>query len=446
MNEIMQYIFNLGAAVLLPIVIFIIGLCVGTKPGKAFQSGLMVGIGFVGIGLVIGLMLNNLGPAADAMAKNLGLNLNVVDVGWPGASPMTWKTPIAAVAIPIAIVVNLIMLFTRMTKVINIDIWNIWHMAFTGAIVHVATGNFTYAMVGVAVHAAIAYKFGDWFRHETKDFFELEGIAVPHGTSAYNGPFAVLVDTIIEKIPGLNKISFTANDMAHKMGIFGQPIIIGLFLGILIGILAGYDAKSVIQLGVDMAAVMYMMPLVVKPIMNGLLPISEAAKTRLSKVMGDEAGFTLGMDPALLLGETSVVTASLFFVPLTLLIAILIPGNRVLPFGDLATIGFFVAMAVAVHKGNLFRTLISGSIIMAINIWIANQTIDWHTKMAQDVGVVQPGSLVASLDQGGAPITYIFTQLLTFQNVAGLAVIGAIYGVAVFITWRRCKVLDKVNG
>ncbi len=447
MNEILQsismigdYIFNMGAAVLLPMVIFLIGLAVGTKPSRAFQSGLMVGIGFVGIGLIIGLMLGKLGPAADAMAKNLGLTLNVIDIGWPGASPMTWKTPIAAISIPIAVAVNVLMLVLGLTKVINIDIWNIWHMAFTGAIIHVATGNYGLAAAGVTIHSALAFKFGDWFRHETKDYFELEGIAVPHGDAAYNGPFAVMVDEIIEKTP-LKNITFTANDMSAKLGVFGQPIIIGLILGIVIGTLAGYEVKEILQLGVDMAGVMYLMPLVVKPIMNGLLPISEAAKTKLATTMkGKGEGYMLGMDPALLLGETSVVTASLFFIPLTLLIAILIPGNRVLPFGDLATIGFFVAIAVAVHKGNLFRSLISGSLIMYINIWIANQTVEWHTQMAKDVGLLDnPNTLVASLDQGGAPITYILAQALTLENVTGLIVIGTVYVIACFMTWRRSK-------
>ncbi|STI75090.1 PTS system, galactitol-specific IIC component protein [Escherichia coli] len=30
------------------------------------------------------------------MAENFDLNLHVVDVGWPGSSPMTWASQIAA--------------------------------------------------------------------------------------------------------------------------------------------------------------------------------------------------------------------------------------------------------------------------------------------------------------------------------------------------------------
>ena len=139
-SEIMRYILDLGPTVMLPIVIIIFSKILGMKLGDCFKSGLHIGIGFVGIGLVIGLMLDSIGPAAKAMAEHFQINLHVIDIGWPGSSPMTWASQIALVAIPIAIAVNIFMLVTRMTRVVNVDIWNIWHMAFTGIIVQLATG------------------------------------------------------------------------------------------------------------------------------------------------------------------------------------------------------------------------------------------------------------------------------------------------------------------
>lgn len=176
-----------------------------------------------------------------------------------------------------------------------------------------------------------------------------------------------------------------------------------------------------------MAAVMVLMPKVIKCIMDGLLPISERAKEIMHNHFGEDADFYIGLDPAVLLGDPEVVTAGILFIPITLLIAIIMPENKILPFGDLATIGFFIAIAVAVHKGNLFRTLISGSCIMAMTIWITNQAVPWTTKLGQSVGTVAAGDTLAAMDQGGCPITYIFTQLFTRENIAGLVVIGVIY-------------------
>lgn len=437
-SDAIQYIIDMGASVMLPIVIAIISICIGVKVGKAIRSGLMIGVGFVGLGLIVDMMNAELGPAAQGMSERFGLSLSVVDIGWPGASPMTWSSNIATLAIPVAIGVNVLMLLLRLTKTVNIDIWNIWHMTFTGAIAYAVTGNFWIGVLGVVVHAAIAYKLGDLWAPLLEDYFELEGLTVPHGTAAYMAPIACVVDAMIDKIPGLNKIDVSADSLQEKVGVLGEPIVIGGILGAVVGFLAGYGPQEALPLGVKMSAVMVLMPKVVKCIMDGLLPLSEKAKEVLTKKFGNSE-FYIGLDPAILLGDSQVVTAGLIFIPLTLAIAVLVPGNRVLPFGDLATIGFFIAIAVAVHNGNLFRTLFSGSLIMFMTIWIANQTIPWMTALAKTTGATDGSNPVAALDQGGSPITYIYTQICTMENVAGLAVIAVIYAICIIFAIRSSK-------
>ncbi len=439
-TEIMQYILDLGPSVMLPIVIILFSLMLKMKVGDALKAGIHIGIGFVGIGLVVGLLTSSVGPAAQAMAERFDIHLRVIDVGWPGAAPMTWASQMALVAIPIAIAVNILMLVFRLTRVVNVDIWNIWHMTFTGALVHLATGSYWLGITGVIVHAVIAYKLGDWFAKDIKTFFELEGIAVPHGTSAYCGPIAVFVDTVIEKIPGVNKINFNAVDMQKRFGAFGEPVTVGLFMGIELGLLAGYGLKETLQLGIKTAAVMLLMPRVIKPIMDGLTPISKQARKHLQSKFGGQ-DFLIGLDPALLLGHSTVVSASLIFIPLSILIAILLPGNEVLPFGDLATIGFFIAIGVAIHQGNLLRILISGAMIIAMTLWIATQMIPLTTELAINAGAIAQGSgvSVGAMDQGGSPITYIMVQLCHLKQPIGFALIGLFYIFCLFLTWKRAQ-------
>lgn len=437
-SDVIQYIIDMGPSVMLPIVIAIISIIIGVKVGKAIRSGLMIGVGFVGLGLIVDMMNAQLGPAASAMSEKFGLSLSVVDIGWPGASPMTWASNIATVAIPVAILVNIVMLLLKLTKTVNIDIWNIWHMTFTGAIAYAATGNFWIGILGVVVHAAIAYKLGDLWAPLMSDYFELDGLTVPHGTSAYMGPVACVIDAVIDKIPGLNKIDITADSLQEKVGVLGEPIVIGGILGAVVGFLAGYGPQEALPLGVKMSAVMVLMPKIVKCIMEGLMPLSERAKELLTKRF-ENTEFYIGLDPAILLGDPQVITTGLIFIPLTLLIAVLVPGNRILPFGDLATIGFFIAIAVAVHKGNIFRTLFSGSAIMFMTIWIANETIPWMTELAKTTGSTDGSNLVAALDQGGCPITYMFTQIFTRENFAGMAVIAVIYGGCLLYAIRCSK-------
>ncbi len=436
---VINYIINMGASVMLPIIIAILSIIIGIKVGKAIRSGLMIGVGFVGMSLIVDMMNQYMGPAAQAMADRLGVSLSVVEVGWPGMSGVTWGSVIATIAIPLSIVINLIMFATKTTKTINIDIWNVWHMAFTGAIAYAVTGNIWIGILGTAVHAVFAFKFGDLWAPIAQDYFELEGLTVPHGTATYMAPIACVIDAIIDKIPGLKKINFSVEGLQEKIGVLGEPVVIGFVLGSVIGFLAGYNPQEALPLGVKMAAVMVLMPKIIKCIMDGLLPISERAKELMHKHFGEDADFYIGLDPAILLGDPEVVTAGILFIPITLLLAIIIPGNRILPFGDLATIGFFIAFAVGVHKGNLFRTLISGSCIMAMTIWITNQAIPWTTKLGQSVGAVKAGDTLAAMDQGGCPITYIFTQLFTRENIPGLIIIAAIYAVSMVFAVMHSK-------
>ena len=434
-----NYIIDMGASVMLPIIIALLSIIIGVKVGKSIRSGLMIGVGFVGMGLIVDMMNTNMGPAAQAMADRLGVSLSIVEVGWPGMSGVTWGSVIATIAIPLAIVVNLLMFATKLTKTINIDIWNVWHIAFTGAIAYAVTGKLWIGLLGVVFHAVITYKLGDLWAPLLNDYFGLEGLTAPHGTSAFMAPVACLVDAIIEKIPGLNKVNFSVERLQERIGVLGEPVVMGAILGTIIGFLAGYGPQEALPLGIKMAAVMVLMPRMIKCIMDGLLPISERAKEVMHNHFGEDSDFYIGLDPAVLLGDAEVVTAGILFIPITLLIAIIMPGNRILPFGDLATIGFFIAIAVAVHKGNLFRTLISGSCIMAMTIWITNQTVDWTTTLGQSVGAVDAGGTLAAMDQGGCPLTYIFTQIFTMENVMGLIVIAAIYVVCMVFAVMHSK-------
>ena len=44
MEKVFSYIIGLGAAVMMPVIFTILGICIGIKPAKALKSGLLVGV------------------------------------------------------------------------------------------------------------------------------------------------------------------------------------------------------------------------------------------------------------------------------------------------------------------------------------------------------------------------------------------------------------------
>ena len=94
MEQVFSYIISLGASVMMPIIFTVIGLCIGMKFGKALKSGLFVGVGFVGLGVVTALLTTNFNDPLKAISDIYHLQLNVFDMGWPAAAAVAYNTAV----------------------------------------------------------------------------------------------------------------------------------------------------------------------------------------------------------------------------------------------------------------------------------------------------------------------------------------------------------------
>lgn len=79
-------------------------------------------------------------------------------------------------------------------------------------------------------------------------------------------------------IPGIRKIDINPVSIQKRFGIFGEPMMVGTILGLLLGVAARYDLKGILTMGISIGAVMFILPRMVRILMEGLLPISEAIK------------------------------------------------------------------------------------------------------------------------------------------------------------------------
>ena len=107
MEQVFSYIIGLGAAVMMPIIFTILGVCIGIKFSKALKSGLLVGVGFVGLSVVTALLTSSLGPALSKVVEIYGLQLKVFDMGWPAAAAVAYNTSVGAFIIPVCLAVNI---------------------------------------------------------------------------------------------------------------------------------------------------------------------------------------------------------------------------------------------------------------------------------------------------------------------------------------------------
>jgi PTS system galactitol-specific IIC component len=386
----------------------------------------MVGIGFTGLNLIIGLLTDNLGPAAQAMVKNFGLSLNAIDVGWPAASAISYGTTLGSLAIPIGVALNVFLLVIGLTKTLDVDLWNYWHIAFSGSLVYAATNNFGLGLFTMIVHAMWIYFLADLAAPTIQKHYGLEGISFPQGASAPGFVLALPINWLLDRIPGVKNIHWTPETIQKKLGIFGDSAVMGLIIGIVIGALAQYDLTKMLNLGITTSAVLILMPRMVAILMEGLSPISEAANTMVQKKFPGR-NLYIGMDSALAVGQEAVLSASLILVPVSLLIAVILPGNRVLPFGDLATIPFMLAVMAAVFGGNVFRIVVGGVIDLAVSLYIASWIAPLLTSAAKSAHFAMNGATsISVLSDGGAWTTLLIVGMGKLMSWGGMAIVFAI--------------------
>lgn len=161
MEQVFSYIIGLGAAVMMPVIFTVLGVCIGIKFGDALKSGLKVGVGFIGLSIVTALLTSALGPALQKVVEIYGLQLKVFDMGWPAAASVAYNTAVGAFIIPVCLGVNLLMLLTKTTRTVNIDLWNYWHFAFIGAVIYFATDSLAWGFFGAIVCYVITLVLAD---------------------------------------------------------------------------------------------------------------------------------------------------------------------------------------------------------------------------------------------------------------------------------------------
>lgn len=428
-KTIFDYISGLGNYVMIPITITIVGLLIRLNFVKALKAGVTVGIGLIGLDMIMNLLWTYISPVANIFVEKSHLALNTVDIGWPAAAGLAFSTVIGSFIIPFILVVNILLLVAKITRTINIDIWNYWHYAFSGAVVYLLTDNYICAFVAAAAHCTIALLIADKTAKAVQESLGVPGVSIPQGFAVTTVPIFAALDKFYDLIH-LPKGTPAGQEPAlfkkfKWMKAISEPMFLGGIIGILLGLIAGYDLKMSLTCGMAMAALMHLLPRMIKVIMEGLLPISTQAREFMQKKFHGEE-FFIGMDSAILLGIPTTMQVALLLIPITLVLAMILPYNGTLPVGDLASTAYFVSMATVLHKKSFARTLFSGTIMMGVVLLVATFFAPMITNFASTGALVIPeGAVQVTALSAGNAFALIMYQI-SRMGLLGSALIVAI--------------------
>ncbi|HOA36153.1 MAG TPA: PTS transporter subunit IIC [Bacillota bacterium] len=414
--KVINFIMDAGPAVFMPLIILLLGVAFGQRFGKALRGGITVGVAFIGIGLVIDLLAESIMVIVNQMVEVYGFSLTAIDVGWPIASSIAWGSGVVVPFIIVAIfLLNILLLAVRWTKTLMVDIWNYWQPLFLGGVVYMMTGSIWYAVLGACVAMAIMWKIADFSQPYIRDFYGMEGISIPHIETGAWALIGIPLNKLIDRIPVINKINWSPEVIQKRLGVFGEPTVLGLIIGSLLAIIARADALTVLNTGISTAAAMFLLPRIIGILMEGLLPLSEAAGEFMKRRFKDREVY-IGLDSAVILGHPSIIATALLLVPTILILAIILPGNKTLPLAELGGLVFFIVWAVIPANGNIFRGWLIGTLFMIPILYIASDYAPAMTALGQQVGFEFPegASVITCLSIGSQWLTWIIYKIQMF--------------------------------
>ena len=393
-NSIIQFIMNLGGSVFLPIMITILGLIFGIKFFDSLKNGLRIGIGFIGINTILSLLINGLAPIVSHYA-DAGAGFVITDIGWEGIASIAWSTPFALIIVPLGMILNYILIKVRFTKTMDVDIWNYFHFILGAAIAYyisMAIGVPTAGAIAIGIIAGLGtfvlvLKFADKIAPKWQSYYGLEGT-----TCCNNDAYIVwfinwAVCKLLNVIPGIKKVRIDLKWINDKLGSFGETSVLTFFVGILLCIITQQDLATTLSTSVTLTAAIVLLPRMVSLLMEGLVPISTAARSFFKKHLGEDYQVNIGMDEALCLGDQPGLECAVIMIPITVAVSFL-PGIGVFPLSGLGSLAYSTCMCSLYADGDIFKILISATVVEIYTLYAMTFMAPLATQLAADAGYI----------------------------------------------------------
>jgi PTS system galactitol-specific IIC component len=445
LKPILDPVIGAGPLFMILIVFTVIGLLLRMHPIKAMRNGMLIAAGFGGVYIVVDYFLAKVGPAAAALAERFGGVFSYTDIGWAANAAFSWASPWAYAVVLIMLGVNLLMISTKMTDTLNLNIWDFWEPIFACLVLYAITNDIVLSLI---FSAALA-----WFILMLTDFnaqrgycadLGFEGLSFYQGGTAIWGPVGHYIAKVLDKV-GLKEAKFTPEYIQEKFGVVGEPAVLGSIIGLLMGIGAGFFWVDIVMLMIALATSLILIPMMSGIVMQALVPVSEAAAGFMKKSSGGRQLF-IGVDPAIAVGNTTVLATTVLMVPIMLLIAFVLPGVVMVPLADLPSLLFIWVYLVAPNRFDIVRTLITATIVgimgTILGIWVA----PWSTLVAKGAGLeFAAGTGASSMLNIFSP--EIFLAGILGENFGTLGYVGVLavllIGIAITIPFRLRYLKNK---
>lgn len=450
---------NFGSAIIVPFIIFIIALIFKVKVQKAFLSALYAGVSLMGFTLVLGSFTPIITPMVQSMSETMsgitGVTLNTFDVGWQATSVVAFATSAGMIYLGLGIALQTVLFLVKWTNIFQpSDLWNNYSYIVWGAMVIFATGSFPLGIACMILLNLYSLLISELVAKRWSKYYNYPNCTIIAMHNVEPAIFAILFDPILNLLH-FDRIKLNPKNIEKKIGFLGEPMTLGLFLGLIIGILGSVKNLGslaawgdILEVAIATSAVMAIFPKIASMFAQAFAPITEAARVFMGKA-GDREWY-IAVNDAVGYGEPATLTSGLLLIPIMIVVATILPGNQVLPVVDLLAIPYMVQGLVAVYKGNMSKIIAAGTIWFSLGLLMCTYTAPLFTQVASQAGFAIPAgaAMITSFNILGKPMLgFVFLAFLSGNPVfIGIAV--AVYAVAFFLFKTKNKeivaYLDKM--
>lgn len=323
-NPIFDAIIQLGAAPMMFLLLSLMAILMGVKVSKAVEGGLKLGIAITGVGAVINMLTGSFVHALQDFVQTTGIELTIIDVGWAPIATITWGSAYTLFFLFIIILVNLVLLRMNKTNTLDVDIFNSWHLSFTGLLVLHYSDNLLIATLFVILLGVLKLINADLMKPTFNDLLDMTD-GNPTTTTHLNfliNPIIMIVDQLINTLfPNLDRYDFDAAKLNEKIGFWGSRFAIGAYLGVFVGLLGGNSIAKTVNLAFVSAVSLELFAVVGTWLIAAMEPFSQGITDFLSKRMNDRS-FNIGIDWPFLAARPEMWAVANILAPILVLLAL----------------------------------------------------------------------------------------------------------------------------
>lgn len=418
--------------------------------------GLYAGIGLTGFSWIINQFTLIVIKIVYKMVNNTGIKSPIVDIGWEAGAVASFGSAIGLTFFIFGLLVEIILFATRITKVfMPSNLWNNFVFMLWGSLAFYVTHDW-WLSLGLSFFMLLyTLLFAEIQADRWSTYYKSKNITVCSAQNIVQTSPAILLDPLWNRL-GFNRTTLTPTTLKHKLGIFGESPILGAALGLFISLIANIKElnqvsawEQIFQFTIQLSAVITIFPLIATVFNMAFTPLAEqidkSRKQKQKSNLGieinpihDKKRWFLAVDDSVGYGESATIISGIVLIPIMLILAFLLPGNKTLPIVDLVFLPFMVESIVAITNGNILKVIATSIVWFSLGLYTASWLGPIYTYAIAHYGVTIPAGviLVTSFSLMAQPFNALIFTAFISRNPFWISLCIIIYLTSLLILRR----------